>query len=132
MRPLEAWRHPRSPGELLVARLTLVSLAIVVIDVVAAYVFFLLERNASGTDITNYEQSVYWTTAQLTSVSSSIRNPLTTGGHIIAVGIDILAVGVVSVLVATIAQHLHVISPRREEYFQRGRGAKKRAAKKTA
>jgi hypothetical protein len=129
-RPLEALRHPRSPSELLVARLTLVTLAIVAIDVVAAFVFYLLERHASGTDVTNYEQSVYWTTSQLTSVSSSLRNPITTGGHVLAVGIDILAVGVVTLLVATIAQHLHVISPRREDYFK-SRGAKAGGGKRS-
>jgi hypothetical protein len=79
--------------------------------------------------VTNYEQSLFWTTSQLTSVSSSLRNPVTTGGHVVAVGIDILAVGVVSALVATIAQHLHVVSPSREEYF-RSKGGKKAAAKK--
>ena len=128
-RPLEALRHPRSPNELLIARLTLVSLAILVVDLVAAFAFYLLEHDASGTDVTNYEQSLFWTTSQLTSVSSSLRNPITTGGHVLAVGIDFLAVGVVTVLVATIVQHLHVVSPGREEYF-RGKGRKKAAAKK--
>ena len=128
-RPLDALRHPRSPNELLIARLTLVSLAILVVDVVAAFGFYLLEHNASGSEVTNYEQSLFWTTSQLTSVSSSLRNPLTTGGHVLAVGIDFLAVGVVTVLVATIVQHLHVVSPRREEYF-RAKVRKKAAAKK--
>jgi hypothetical protein len=128
-RPLEVLRHPRSPNELLVARLTIVSLVILVIDVVAAFVFYLLERDASGSQVTNYEKSLFWTTSQLTSVSSSLTNPVTTGGHVLAVGIDVLAVGVVSVLVATIAQHLHLISPSREEYFRSSK--KKSAAKKS-
>ena len=129
LRPMRVLRHPRSPNELLIARLTLVTIAIVVIDVVAAFVFFLLERHAAGTDVKTYEQSLYWTTSQLTSVSSSLSNPVTTGGHALAVAIDILAVGVVTLLVATIAQHLHVVSPRREDYF-RSKSGKKAAAKK--
>jgi hypothetical protein len=130
-RPFEVLRHPRSPSELLVARLTLVTLAVVVVDVVAAFVFYLLERHAAGTDVTTYEQSLYWMTSQLTSVSSSLSNPVTTGGHVLAVAIDILAVGVVTLLVATIAQHLHVVSPKREDYFRRGGAKKKAAAKKS-
>jgi len=123
-RPIQRLRNPRSPSELLVARLTLVSLAVVAIDLVAAFAFYLLERDAPESDITTYEQALFWTSSQLTSVSSSLRNPITTGGHILAVGIDIIAVGVVTVLVATIVQHTHLVSPRREQYFrERGRVA---------
>ena len=121
-RPVERLRRPRTPSELLVARLTLVSLAVVAIDLVAAFAFYLLERDAPGSDVTTYEQSLFWTSSQLSSVSSSLSNPITTGGHILAVGIDFIAVGVVTVLVATIVQHLHLVSPRREQYFrERGR-----------
>ena len=117
-------RRPRTPSELLVARLTLVSLAVVAIDLVAAFAFYLLERDAPGSDVTTYEQSLFWTSSQLSSVSSSLSNPITTGGHVLAVGIDFIAVGVVTVLVATIVQHLHLVSPRREQYFrERGRPA---------
>ena len=126
-RPLEALRHPRSPSELTVARLTVVSLVILVIDVVAAFGFYLLERDAAGSDVNTYEQSLFWTTSQLTSVSSSLSNPVTTGGHVLAVFIDILAVGVVSALVATIVSHLHLITPPKTKYF---RSSKKPAAKK--
>lgn len=118
VRPIERLRHPRSPNELLVARLTLVTLAVIAIDLLASLVFFLIERDAAGSDVTTYEKSLFWTTSQLTSVSSSLSNPVTTGGHIVAIAIDVLAVGVVTLLVATIAQHLHVVSPRREDYFR--------------
>ncbi|HEY1237883.1 MAG TPA: hypothetical protein VGE91_06055 [Solirubrobacterales bacterium] len=118
LRPIEGLRHPRSPNELLVARLTLVTLAVFVIDVVAAFFFYLLERGAPGSDVNTYEQAFFWMTSQLTSVSSSLSNPVTTGGHILALGIDVIAIGVVTVLVATIAQHLHIVSPRREAYFR--------------
>ena len=64
------------------------------------------------------EQAFFWMTSQLTSVSSSLSNPVTTGGHILALVIDVIAIGVVTVLVATIAQHLHIVSPRREAYFR--------------
>ncbi|HEY6671957.1 MAG TPA: hypothetical protein VIZ91_05610 [Solirubrobacterales bacterium] len=111
-------RNPRTPKELLVARLTLVTLVVIAIDLVAAFGFYLLERHASGSEVTNYEQSFFWTTSQPTSVSSSIRNPITTAGHFLAIGLDVIAVGVVTVLVATIVQHLHIVSPRRAEYFR--------------
>jgi hypothetical protein len=124
LRPLDRLRYPHTPRELLVARLTLVSVVVIAIDLVAAFVFYLLERDATGTEVTNYEQAFFWTSSQLTSVSSSIRNPITTGGHFLAIGIDVIAVGVVTVLVATIVQHLHIVSPRREEYFRQRAGKK--------
>ena len=111
-------RHPGSPSELLVARLTLLSIAVVLIDLVVAFFFYLLERGAPGSDVNTYEQSLFWTSSQLTSVSSSLRNPITTGGHVLAVGIDIIGVGLFTVLVGTIIQHLHIVSPRRERYFR--------------
>jgi hypothetical protein len=122
---MQGLREPRTPRELLVARLTLVTAVVIVIDLVASLVFLLLEQHAEGTDVHNYEQAFFWTTSQLTSVSSSLRNPITTGGHILAIGIDVIAVGVVTILVATIAQHLHIVSPSREDYFRQRRGAGK-------
>ena len=115
---MQGLRNPRTPRELLVARLTLVTLVVIAIDLVASLIFLMLERHADGTDVHNYEQSFFWTTSQLTSVSSSIKNPVTTGGHV-------LAVGVVTILVATIAQHLHIVSPSREDYFRRRSGSTK-------
>jgi hypothetical protein len=118
LRPLEKLRRPRSPRELFVARITLLTLATIAIDLVFSLVFYMLERNASGTDVHNYEQAVFWTTSQLTTVSSSLSNPITTGGHVIAVIVDVLAVGVVSALIATVVHHLHLVSPRREDFFR--------------
>jgi hypothetical protein len=118
LRPFEKLRRPHNPRELFVARITVLTLATIAIDLVASLAFYLLERNASGTDIHNYEQAVFWTTSQLTTVSSSLANPITTGGHVIAVIVDILAVGVVSSLIATVVHHLHLMSPRKEAYFQ--------------
>jgi hypothetical protein len=122
---MQGLREPRTPRELLVARLTLVTAVVIVIDLVASLVFLLLEQHAEGTDVHNYEQAFFWTTSQLTSVSSSLRNPITTGGHILAIGIDVIAVGVVTILVATIAQHLHIVSPSREDYFRHRGGSTK-------
>jgi hypothetical protein len=124
LRPLEKLRRPRSPRELFVARITLLSLATLAIDLVASLAFYMMERDAPGTDVKTYEQALFWTTSQLTTVSSSLQNPITTGGHIVAVGIDLLAVGVVSALIGTVVHHLHLVSPRREAYFQDSSGTK--------
>lgn len=52
-------------------------------------------------------------------MSSSLENPITTGGRILAVGIDFISVAVVSLLFGAIAQHIHIVSPERELSFRR-------------
>jgi Ion channel len=104
-------RHPESSNERLVARLAVVVIATVVIDLSAAYVFYLLERGAVGTEITNYGDALFWTSSQITTVSSSLRNPITTGGRVLAVATDFVAIAVVSLLFGTIVDRMRTKIP---------------------
>src|SRR5262245_256455 len=116
---MERMRDPHNPHELLVRRLLLLSAAVFVANFVLAVPFYFFERHAAGTEVTDYWDALFWTFSQLTSVSSSLHNPLTTGGRILAVGIDLMAVSVVTLLVATIVQHAHLVTPKRAAYFKR-------------
>ena len=118
---VERLRDPHTPHELLMRRLVLLTLLTVVNCIVLAYLFYLFERGAGGTEIHSYGDSLFWVASQLSSVSSSIRNPLTTPGRVLAVGIDIAAIGVVTLLIATIVQHSHFVSPDRSDYFRKKR-----------
>jgi hypothetical protein len=115
---LPSLRHPRSANELLVARLMALALATVTIDLLVAFVFYLLERDAAGTEITNYGDALFWTSSQITTVSSSLRNPITTEGRVLAVATDFMSIAVVSLLFGTIAQQIHIKSPKRERSFR--------------
>jgi hypothetical protein len=84
-------RHRR-----LLARLTLIVLATVVLDLLAAGTMYLLERHAKGTEIKTFGQAVFFTTVQLLTVSSQIKNPLTPAGRIIDIGLELWAVVVVA------------------------------------
>ena len=108
-----ALRKPRSENELLIARLLVLFAFTIVVDLVVSLAFYRLERDALGTEIRTYGDALFWTSSQITTVSSSLRNPLTTGGRILAVVTDFLAVATVSLLFGTIAQHIHVSSPKR-------------------
>ena len=55
----------------------------------------------------------------VTTISSSLANPISTGGRILAVLIDLASIAVVSLLFGTIAQHIHIASPKRERSIQR-------------
>jgi len=90
---LTTWeqRHRR-----LVARLAVVFLVTLALDVVCSVAIYFLERHANGTDITSFGDAVFFTTVQLLTVSSQIRNPLTAGGRIVDVFLEFWAVIVVA------------------------------------
>jgi hypothetical protein len=84
-------RHRR-----LVSRLLVVLLATLVIDAVGTIAIYFLERHVRTGDIHNLFDAFFFTTVQLLTVSSQIRNPLTTAGRIVDIGLEIWAVIVVA------------------------------------
>ena len=84
-------RHRR-----LIARLTIVALLTLVVDAVGTILIYLAERNAANSEITSYGDALFFTTVQLLTISSQIRNPFTTWGRIVDVGLEIWGVLVVA------------------------------------
>ena len=68
------------------------------VDAVGSVLMLAFEKHATGTHITNFGDSVFWTTAQLLTVSSQMPNPLTTGGRIVDVVLMAFAITVVATL----------------------------------
>jgi hypothetical protein len=116
---LRALREPRSANELLWARVTVLAMVTVILVLAGAFVFYRLERNAPGSEVTTYGDALFWTSSQITTISSSLANPISTGGRILAVLTDLASIAVVSLLFGTIVQHIHIASPKRERSFQR-------------
>jgi hypothetical protein len=81
---------------LLIARLSLVALLTLVIDAIGTVLIYLSERDAPHTEITSLGDALFFTTVQLLTVSSQIRNPFTTWGRVIDVGLEIWGVLVVA------------------------------------
>jgi len=84
-------RHRR-----LLARLGLVVAATVVIEVLGTVAVYLLERHAKGTEIQSVGDAVFFTSVQLLTVSSQIKNPLTSWGRVVDVLLELWAVVVVA------------------------------------
>ena len=78
------------------ARLTLVVAATLIIDLIAGVVMFFAERHAQGTQIRSFGQALFFVTAQLLTVSSSMTNPLTPLGRGVDVVLELWAVLVVA------------------------------------
>jgi hypothetical protein len=84
-------RHRR-----LLARIAIALAASAVVDVVGAFVIWRLERHTHGTEIHGIGDAFFFTTVQLLTISSQLKNPLTTGGRILDVFLEGWAIVVVA------------------------------------
>ena len=72
-------------------------MATLVVDAVGTFLVYFAERNARGTrDHARYGDALFFTTVQLLTVSSQIRNPLTSWGRVVDVLLEVWAVIVVA------------------------------------
>ena len=97
--------------QLLLARLALVFLATAVIDAVGSVLVYFFERHAQQTEITSFGDAVFFTTVQLLTVSSQIKNPLTAAGRIVDVFLEVWAVIVVAGSAGAIASFFQTADP---------------------
>ena len=67
-----------------------------IVDAVGTVLVYIFERGVRGGDIHTFGDALFFTTVQLLTVSSQIRNPLTTGGRIVDVLLEVWAVIVVA------------------------------------
>jgi hypothetical protein len=93
--------------ELLRSRLLFLFLATLVLDAVASVLIFLFERNASGTEITNLGDAVFWTSTQLLTVSSQLRNPISTPARVLDVFLQAYAISAVAFLAGSFGAFFH-------------------------
>jgi hypothetical protein len=84
-------RHRR-----LASRLTLLFLATVVVDLAGALAIYALEGSASGTQVRTVGQALFFTTAQVLTVSSSLANPVTPAGRVVDLILELWGVVVVA------------------------------------
>lgn len=100
-------------------RLVVVLVATVGVDVVCAILAWLLERHTHATQVGSLGTAFFWTTTQLLSVSSSVQNPLTTGGRILDVFMEAYAITVVAALAGSLGSFFHRRSRERDDAADR-------------
>jgi hypothetical protein len=96
---------------LLIARLLIVLFATLAIDAIGSVLIYFFERHAQGTEITSFGDAVFFTTVQLLTVSSQIKNPLTPSGRIVDVLLEVWAVIVVAGSAGAIASFFQSAEP---------------------
>ena len=79
-------------------RLVAIATATILVDLVCSVLVLLLERHVHGTQITGYGSALFFSTTQLLSVSSSFANPLSPGGQVLDVLMELYAITVVAAL----------------------------------
>jgi hypothetical protein len=73
-----------------------------VVAVLGALAIYFFERHARGTEIHDYRTALFWTSAQLLTVSSQLKNPLSTGGRILDIFFELWAISLVAALAGSI------------------------------
>jgi hypothetical protein len=88
-------------------RLAAIALGTVVLDLVASVAVYLLERHAPRSEIANIGDSLFWTTTQLLTVSSQLPNPISTGGRILDVFLQLWAISAVAAVAGSFGAFFH-------------------------
>jgi hypothetical protein len=83
-------------------RLLLIWGATLVVANVGALAILLLERHAKGTEIHTYGDALFWTSGQLLTVSSQLKNPISTGARILDIFFEMWAISVVAALAGSL------------------------------
>jgi hypothetical protein len=85
------------------SRLTLLLGATLVLDAVGTILMYLLEHDHRSSGFHSLGGALFWVSAQLTTVSSQMPNPVTTAGRAIDIVLEVWAISVVATLAASLA-----------------------------
>ena len=98
----EEKRHERLRGRLATAAVTTLA-----VFAAGTTLIYFLERHARGTQVRTVGDAAFFTAVQLLTISSQLRNPLTTGGRVVDVCLEVYALVVVSSLAGIFAAFFH-------------------------
>ena len=75
----------------------------VVVDVVGATLMWWNESGPKGSSIHGFGDALFFSTVQIVTVSSSYKNPITSAGQIVDVGLEFWAIFVVTAVAGSFA-----------------------------
>jgi hypothetical protein len=91
-------RHRRLLARILIA----VGLTLTV-AIVGSVLIYLFEKGKKGSDVHGVGDAIFFTLVQLLTVSSSLKNPVTTAGKVVDVVLEAWAIFVVTALAGSFA-----------------------------
>jgi hypothetical protein len=89
------------------ARLAFLAMGTVVLDAVATVAMYLLEHDRRDSGFHGLGGALFWVSAQLTTVSSQMPNPVTTAGRVLDIVLEVWAITVAATLAASLAAFFH-------------------------
>jgi hypothetical protein len=88
-------------------RIVAVVVFTLVLDAVGTVLALVFEHRARGSEIQNLGDAWFWTTTQLLTVSSSLKNPLTPEARVLDVALEAYAIAVVATVAGAFAAFFH-------------------------
>jgi hypothetical protein len=88
---------------LLRSRLTLLFVLTLALDAIGTVLMYLFEHDHSRSDFDDLGGALFWVSAQLTTVSSQMSNPVSTPGRVLDILLEVWAISVVATLAASLA-----------------------------
>ena len=85
------------------ARLMFLVLATLVLDALATIAMYILEHDSPGSGFHSLGGALFWVSAQLTTVSSQMPNPVTTPGRVLDIVLELWAITFAATLAASLA-----------------------------
>ena len=87
-------------------RIATTVLVTLVVDAIGSVLMYFLEHGKDGSAIGSPFRSFFWVTTQLLTVSSQMPNPVTTGGRIVDIFLEVWAITVVATVAASFTAFL--------------------------
>jgi hypothetical protein len=88
-------------------RLVLLIGSTFVMDLICSVLALITERNHTKSDIHSYGDALFWSTTQLLTVSSQMRNPVTGPGMVLDVVMEFFGITVVAALAGSLGSFLY-------------------------
>jgi hypothetical protein len=88
-------------------RILIVLVVTVAADLIGSALIYSFEHGVDRSEIATFGDSIFWTTCQLLTVSSQLRAPLSTGGRIVDVFLELYAITVVTTLAGSWGAFFH-------------------------
>ena len=86
-----------------------------VVDAAGTILMWLFEDDARRSEIHNLWDAFFFSTVQLLTVSSQMRNPVTTGGRIVDIVLEVVAICLVTGIAGAFASFFLEMGAQREE-----------------
>jgi hypothetical protein len=102
-------RGDTRPHRHLRARIAFLVLSTAALDVVATVLMYLFEHDARGSGFSTIGGALFWVSAQLTTVSSQMPNPITPAGRVLDIVLELWAISVVATAAGSFGAFFHAL-----------------------